>query len=276
MGFNKLDSGIIFSSLWGESSDVRLVFITMLAMCDQHGNVMASIPGLARAACVPIEVVEEAIGKFMSPDKYSRSKVNDGQRIAEIPGGWNVLNHGVYRAKSYSDSPDANRMREKRANIAEQKRTCSDLAEHAVYVSVSDSVFDSVSDSDKDVNTNKDDTHNLIRVTDWKESKAEYDRIVKEAAERVKADTVFCSEMERLHQNIDCDASIDAALIYWLNDAVYERLRRKRTQNIRPESWFRINFAKNKIYRQRKSQYGPQVVTDEAIRKQHEYLESLL
>jgi len=57
--------------------------------------------------------------------------------------------------------------------------------------------------------------------------------------------------MERLYQDIEYEVSIDAALIYWLNDAVYERLRRKRTQNIRPESWFRINFAKNKIYKRR-------------------------
>jgi hypothetical protein len=70
----------------------------MLAMADQHGRVWASIPGLANIARVPIEATESALEELMSPDKYSRTKDNDGRRIEEIDGGWRLLNHAKYRA----------------------------------------------------------------------------------------------------------------------------------------------------------------------------------
>jgi len=137
VGFTKLDSGIIYSSIWGESSDIRIVWVTMLAMADQNGNVMASVPGLSRAACVPVKIVEEALAKFLSPDRYSRTPDNDGKRISTIDGGWNILNHGLYRSHTYSDSADAIRMR---MNRAERRRTRSEHGEHSASASVSASV----------------------------------------------------------------------------------------------------------------------------------------
>jgi len=96
--FTKLFSSITASTIWCEDSDIRVVWITMLAMCDKNGNVYASIPGLAKYASVPIENAEKALKKFMSPDPYSRTKDHEGRRIEEIEGGWRLLNHGKYRA----------------------------------------------------------------------------------------------------------------------------------------------------------------------------------
>jgi hypothetical protein len=70
----------------------------MLAMADRRGRVWGSIPGLANRARVSVEACERALEKFKSPDKYSRTGENEGRRVADIEGGWTLLNHGKYRA----------------------------------------------------------------------------------------------------------------------------------------------------------------------------------
>jgi hypothetical protein len=103
-GYTKLFSSIVTSTIWGEDSDTRIVWITMLAMTDQHGLVATTIPGLARLSGVSLQKCEEAIEKFKGPDKYSRSKDYDGRRIVEVDGGFRLLNHAYYRGlQSESD-----------------------------------------------------------------------------------------------------------------------------------------------------------------------------
>jgi hypothetical protein len=96
--FTKLFSSITASTVWCESSDTRVVWITMLAMADKHGRVWASIPGLAKEAAVPLAACRVAIDKFLSPDPDSRTKVKEGRRIEPIDGGWRLINHAKYRA----------------------------------------------------------------------------------------------------------------------------------------------------------------------------------
>ena len=115
MSYTKLFSSIITSTIWSEDDKTRIVWITMLAMSDQHGEVQASIPGLAKISGVDIKSVELALKKFMSPDKYSRTKDDEGRRIEEIEGGWGMLNHEKYR-KMASDED------RKRKNAERQKR----------------------------------------------------------------------------------------------------------------------------------------------------------
>ena len=103
MSFTKLFSSITESTVWSESSDVRIVWITMLAMADPFGHVFASIPGLAARARVPIEVAEQAVRKFMAPDKYSRTRDYDGRRIGEIEGGWELLTYAKHRDQIHED-----------------------------------------------------------------------------------------------------------------------------------------------------------------------------
>ena len=95
--FTKLFGSITASTIWCESSNIRIVWVTMLAMCDRHGRVHASVPGLARIANVDIEECRIAIGKFLSPDHDSRTPDNEGRRIEVIEGGWRLLNHAKYR-----------------------------------------------------------------------------------------------------------------------------------------------------------------------------------
>jgi len=117
-GYVKLDRSILTSTVWGESWQTKLTWITMLALMDKYYEVHASIPGLAREAGVPVEDCRDAIVVLSSPDKDSRSKTYDGRRIEEIDGGWRVLNGPEYHKKysiEWKREQDAERMRLARA-----------------------------------------------------------------------------------------------------------------------------------------------------------------
>src|SRR3990167_4075212 len=48
-GFTKLFAGLVHSTVWREDMHVKVVWITLLALADRNGEVLASIPGLADA-----------------------------------------------------------------------------------------------------------------------------------------------------------------------------------------------------------------------------------
>ena len=113
--YTKLFHSILDSSIWQESHQTRIVWVTMLAMADQHGEVQAAIPGLAKRAGVTIEEAEKAIETLSSPDKYSRTPDHEGRRIAKIDGGWEILNHAKYRFEaSLEDRKEKAAIRSKR------------------------------------------------------------------------------------------------------------------------------------------------------------------
>lgn len=98
-GYTKLFSSIVTSTIWRETKETKIVWITMLALADRDGVVEASVPGLADLAKVSIAECEAALGVLLNPDPYSRTKDNDGRRIEAIDGGWRLLNHAKYREK---------------------------------------------------------------------------------------------------------------------------------------------------------------------------------
>lgn len=102
-GFTKLVPEIIQSSIWSESSDVRCVWISMLALVDSDGYVRGDAKTLSRMANVPQAAVDEALEKFLSPDPSSHTPDNEGRRIAPAPGGWIVLNYHLYRGGDKSE-----------------------------------------------------------------------------------------------------------------------------------------------------------------------------
>jgi hypothetical protein len=122
MGFTKLFSDIVMSTIWREDDKTRILWITILAIKDSEGNVMASIPGLADAARITISECEKALQKLLSPDEYSRSQEYNGRRIEEIDGGWHVLNHDKYRDKRPSRAEYFREYRKRNATVVQQKR----------------------------------------------------------------------------------------------------------------------------------------------------------
>lgn len=111
---------ILDSSIWvKESKETRLVWVTMLAMKDQEGNVYASKVGLADRAKVSYEECMEALRVFLAPDPDDTSGVDEGRRIKEIPGGWHIVNHDLYR---FSTAAKRELWREHQAEYRAKKR----------------------------------------------------------------------------------------------------------------------------------------------------------
>lgn len=98
-GYTKLFSSITTSSIWQESNETRIIWVTLLAMANADGEIPASVPGLAHIARVSIEDAEKALETLSAPDPYSRTPDHEGRRIEKVPGGWRLLNHDTYRAR---------------------------------------------------------------------------------------------------------------------------------------------------------------------------------
>ena len=106
MGFTKLDSGIIDSSIWDEPSDVMKVFVAFWTKSDPEGIVNATFNAMYRAAnlCdlnknpLPVHDFETALNVLLQPDKSSRSKDHDGRRIVRTEESkWLIVNYKKYR-----------------------------------------------------------------------------------------------------------------------------------------------------------------------------------
>ena len=140
MSYTKLFHSILDSSIWQESHQTRIVWVTMLAMADQHGEVQAAVPGLAKRAGVTIAEAEQAIETLSAPDTYSRTPDHEGRRIAKIDGGWEILNHAKYRhAASLEDRKEkaaerAKRFRDK--NKPKEDQACVTVRDDALRVTL--------------------------------------------------------------------------------------------------------------------------------------------
>lgn len=102
-GYTKLFGSILDSTVWQESKECRLVWITMLAMKNRQQVVEASVPGLAKRAGVTVVECELALARLLAPDSYSRTKDHEGRRIDVVDGGWLILNGEKYREKLSAD-----------------------------------------------------------------------------------------------------------------------------------------------------------------------------
>jgi hypothetical protein len=97
MSFAKLFSTITESSLWGQSKDARLLFVSMLARADQNGFVEAAVTGLARMSNLTLAETQAALAELEAPDPYSKSPEQDGRRVMKCDRGWLLTNYDAYR-----------------------------------------------------------------------------------------------------------------------------------------------------------------------------------
>lgn len=143
--YTKLFQSILDSTVWQEPLAIKVVWVTLLAMCDAEGRVWASIPGLASRAGVSVKECETALDKFEGPDPYSRTKENQGRRIAEIDGGWQLLNHAKYRAMmSLEDRREYQRV--KQAEYRAARKLGKALPNEAAAIAARDNGNDELAD----------------------------------------------------------------------------------------------------------------------------------
>jgi hypothetical protein len=136
-GYTKLFSSILDSTIWRESKETKIVWITMLAKADKNGLVESSLPGLADAAKVSRQECIDALKVLGSPDLDSRTKAYDGRRIQEVEGGWLILNHNYYRNKmNLTDRREYQRawQQQNRANKKKPNRKAQWEAGESAYV----------------------------------------------------------------------------------------------------------------------------------------------
>lgn len=98
-GYTKLFADIVTSTIWSESSDCRVLWITMLALKDRFNVCRATVPALAKFVGITAEETETYLAKFQEPDKWSRSQEHEGRRIEPCEGGWLILNGEKYQDK---------------------------------------------------------------------------------------------------------------------------------------------------------------------------------
>lgn len=102
-GYNVTFDSVFTGSLCGKWPDTA-VWLILLALRDQHGHIDVTPEYISRISGVPIETLEECIGRFMSPDPRSRTVDDEGRRLRLIypdrPWGWIVINHGSYKERA--------------------------------------------------------------------------------------------------------------------------------------------------------------------------------
>jgi hypothetical protein len=103
MGFTKLFTDIVCSSIWNEDDKTRLVWITILAIKGPNHIARATIGGLAHQARVSVSDCERAIKKLTSPDPDGMDQPEEGRRIRSVEHGWYVINGKAYKERRDDD-----------------------------------------------------------------------------------------------------------------------------------------------------------------------------
>ncbi len=98
-GFVKIyGDRLLRSTLWvGSDPTTKVLWITMLAMADQKGEVHASLPGLAHMAGITLDECAAGLDYLLAPDPHSQTKDFEGRRIEAFDGMWVILNYLKYR-----------------------------------------------------------------------------------------------------------------------------------------------------------------------------------
>lgn len=118
--YTKIFQKIFTSTIWGESRDTKLLWLTMLIAMDEDGYIEASsTTDLAALARMPEADVIEALKPLESPD-LKTEQPHKGVRTIRVPGGgWYVLNATKYRdIKTREDQRDENMARVDKAILA--------------------------------------------------------------------------------------------------------------------------------------------------------------
>lgn len=146
IGFTLLWAKMLDSSVWvKESKETRLLWVTVMMMKNSKGQIHSSVLGLGhRARLAPYEV-KESLRILLAPDPDDTSGVEEGRRLREIPGGWEVVNHDLYRFSTDEKREfwreQKREQREKKSHTSkvqqeknkERRKTATDKAKKTIY-----------------------------------------------------------------------------------------------------------------------------------------------
>lgn len=144
--YGKLFASLFTGSMRGKG-DLQLTFAYMLANASSDGICDFAPQCISDATGKPLKLIESCIEELSAPDPMSRTRTDEGRRIALLdpsrPWGWRIINHAIYRAIQTREAmKEAERLR-KREYRASKSAVCPGLVRdeggHAGSGSVSDS-----------------------------------------------------------------------------------------------------------------------------------------
>src|SRR5258708_9428565 len=103
--YTKLYRSIFDGTLYAKFEAVT-VFMALLALADQHGEVDCSPERIAGCLGCPVDFVRHGLEQLMAPDPRSRTPTQDGRRIIPLLNdegvprafGWRLTNYLKYRS----------------------------------------------------------------------------------------------------------------------------------------------------------------------------------
>lgn len=228
MGFTKLDSGIVQSSIMLEDSDTFKAWIVFLAACESDGIARVSPVYISSICHFDIEKTMDIINKLESPDPLSRSINDDGRRIKRVDGGYFVINYQKYREYSYSDSAAAVRKRKSRAN---ESVTSCDMSQKAVTL-CSSAIITSLSSSEKDKECEEKKKHTPA----WK-SRCEtfelYQQWELEEYQKIQIDTEWLRNRKEFHPRLDLRLTLKKAHEdFWSTKAGWKNIKARKGEEV--------------------------------------------
>ena len=122
MGYGKIDSSILGSSLNEADIHIRWIWICFIVSANRKGHVHGTRPSLARKFNVTREQLDEAIQVLESPDPESTTEGHEGRRMISVgQNQWFLVNHELYRNLKDADAVrEANRLRQQKRREKEK------------------------------------------------------------------------------------------------------------------------------------------------------------
>jgi len=98
MKWTPIHEDILHSSVWDESKDVKLAWVTILLKTKPDGMCpIKTAKGLAALARLTEDEAELAISVLCEPDPSDPTQEYEGRRIEKVAGGFRVLNWDKYK-----------------------------------------------------------------------------------------------------------------------------------------------------------------------------------
>lgn len=254
--FTKLASSIITSSIWSEDDKTRIVWITMLAMCDRDGFVETSIPGLSAVARVSLQDTVNAIKKLSSPDEFSRGSDYEGRRIQQVEGGFVILNHGKYRDKLRGETRREylrNYMRDYMQSVRQEKSN-NGLTDVKPSVSVSVSASESSQEGIQGEKSLVTDFDKFWTVYPKKKAKADAQKAWKQTAKTRPSVEIVVAKIKELSMTEDWKKSGGQFIPYpasWLRAGCWDDVIEGSTRTpAKPANLTQEEFANLNLWRE--------------------------
>jgi hypothetical protein len=237
MGFTKLDSGIINSSIWEEHSDVLKVFIAFWTKSSSEGIVTATEGSIFRSANLLDEnknprdkqYFDKILLILLSPDQSSKTKDNDGKRILRIDeSSWLIVNYKKYREYTYSDNPESVRKREYRKRDMSQS-----VLGHSASASASELEL---------FNGNEDPKHDTVSKCEgvqggeektWKIDYDVYQKECSDAFDELMENWSWIEERKGYHPGLRIRKSVEKMFYdYWGTERGWKRKKTSKSKDL--------------------------------------------